>query len=303
MYNVGSESEIKILEFSMKKRLGIVGFDDNTKLHYNELRRSDFFEVVGIFSYDKSDINCKVKIYHDLDEFLFSQKPEILVIGRDVKHQDIFSKCTKICKFILFCSPIAKNTALINEMKYCSKSDNVKAMVGFFTRFNQAVISLKKAILKESKIFAITVNCVFGDNLGFRDVTVSNIDLVRFLSGSEINQSSKFEASLSNEKSSKNISYQLKTKNEVLANLQLLRTNHLERYVVEIACESGIYFGDLINLKLYKYTPMGQQNLKVDCDISPLKIAYEQIFAIFENGDFGDIATLDDAQKVQEICE
>ena len=33
----------------MKKKVAIIGFTGNAKIYYNELRRSENFELVGIF--------------------------------------------------------------------------------------------------------------------------------------------------------------------------------------------------------------------------------------------------------------
>ena len=280
----------------MKKRLGIIGFDDIAKIHYNELRRSDFFEVVGIYSCEPQGV-CKHEIYSDLDLFL-AIKPDILLVTSMKFNSELF-RITKFCKQILLFAPVAKNVEAIKEIKYCCKSDNVLVGVGFFARFNQTLLSLKKALLKEEQIYSISITKTAFDNL--TQEAIENIDLVHFLAG-DIVWHSKLENLAGDKKSVLNVDYQMRLKSGILSSLHLISQCQIPRYCIEVVCKSGVYFGDLLNLKLRKYTQMGLQNLKVDSDISPLRIAYEQLYEFCLQNKFDGIAMLEEAIKAQEIC-
>ena len=284
----------------MKKRLGIIGFSEDVKPHYNELRRSDYFEVSGVSGCHK-DCSCKAEIYDDLNDLL-AIKPDVLLISDPIKFAADFSKMAKLCKCVLLCAPIAKNVETIKEIKYCCKSDEVVAGVCFAQRFNQVLVSLKKSLLKEDKIYTINVSKTSSNKEILTHEVVENVDTIMFLSDGEVVGKTKLENRKEGAKNALGVSYQLKLKNGVLANLQISSSCFVNRHCIEVTCESGVYFGDLINLKLYKYTPNGQQNLRVDGDISPLKAIYEQLYTLCSYGKFSTIATLEEAVKVQEIC-
>ena len=100
----------------MKKRLGIIGFSEDVKPHYNELRRSDYFEVSGVSGCYK-DCSCKAEIYDDLSDLL-ATKPDVLLISDPIKFAADFSKMAKLCKCVLLCAPIAKNVEAAKAMRW-----------------------------------------------------------------------------------------------------------------------------------------------------------------------------------------
>ena len=63
-----------------------------------------------------------------------------------------------------------------------------------------------------------------------------------------------------------------------------------------------MYFGDMLGLKLNKYTVDGQQNLKVYSDVSPVKAMLDEFYQVC-CGAKSDLSTLEDALKAQEVCE
>lgn len=286
----------------MKKRLAIIGFNDVGKFHCNELRRSDEFDLVGVYCQKNSESFGRIKIYSDLNELFESADPEAIIITDGVQYLELFSKCVKTCKHIFIHHPIAKNTGAIHEMKYYSNLSGVMSVAGFFDRFNPVIVSLKKSLEREEKIYSINITRGFCSSRNLNLEILQNIDLARFVAASDIAQFSKFEVHKEDKKNPTNTLCQLKMKNQTLVSIHNSINYPIDRFIIEVSANSGIYFGDLIGMKLNKYTDYGQQNLKVDSDISPIKKAHLEFFELCKNNKINNLASLDDALKVYEIC-
>ena len=286
----------------MKKRVAIIGFDDVGKCHYNELRRSDEFELVGIFSKKTHENYSRINFYDDLGKLFEIENPQAVIVADGIKYLEIFSKCAKVCKYILIHHPIAKGTGAIHEMKYCSNLSGTMSAAGFLDRFNPVIMSLKKAISKEEKIYSINITRGLCEDVNLNLETLQNINLSKFITSSEVAQISKFDISKDDKKGCNNTLCQLKMKNQTLISIHNSTQYPIERFIVEVCAKSGIYFGDLIGLKLNKYTIDGQQNLKVNSDISPIKAAHSEFFELCNSNKFNSLATLDDALKAYELC-
>lgn len=286
----------------MKKRLAIIGFEDIGKMHYNELRRSDDFELVGIYSNKCGDDYARVEIYDDINELFETTSPEALIITDGIKYFDLFSKCAKACKFIFINAPLAKSSGAIQEMKYCSNLSGTTSAMCLFDRFNPVISSLKKSLEKEEKIYSINITRGFCEDENLTMQMLYSVDLARYLAGSEVGGFFKLESQNEGKKEALSMLYELKMKNQALVSIHGSKEYPIERFIVEVAAKSGIYFGDLLGLKLNKYTAEGQQNLKVNCDISPARMAQIEFGELCKMGKFENLASFDEVLKVYGVC-
>ena len=125
---------------------------------------------------------------------------------------------------------------------------------------------------------------------------------MRFITGSEIVFSNKILTQNEDKRSETDTLFQLKFKNQTLASIHNSKRFRAERFTIEFAASGGVYFGDILGLKLNKYTADGQQNLKVYSDLSPVKAMLGEFYQAC-CGAKSDLSTLEDALKAQEICE
>ncbi|WP_173030822.1 Gfo/Idh/MocA family oxidoreductase [Campylobacter sp. CCUG 57310] len=293
---------IKKTDEIMKKRLAIIGFEDIGKMHYNELRRSDDFELVGIYSNKCGDNHARVEIYDDINELFEITNPEALIITDGIEYFNLFSKCVKASKFIFINAPLAKSSSAIQEMKYCSNLSGAVSAMCLCDRFNPVIASLKKSLEKEEKIYSINITCGICKDENLSMQMLYNIDLARYLTSSEVGGFFKFESKNDNKKEALSMLYELKMKNQSLVSIHGSKEYPINRFIVEVAAKSGIYFGDLLGLKLNKYTAEGQQNLKVNCDISPARMAQIEFGKLCELGKFENLASFDEVLKVYGVC-
>ena len=62
-----------------------------------------------------------------------------------------------------------------------------------------------------------------------------------------------------------------------------------------------MYFGDLISITLFKITPDGRVNLRVDRDDFSLRREHEAFCAMCDSSTNAGLASVEDAIKIREI--
>ena len=75
----------------------------------------------------------------------------------------------------------------------------------------------------------------------------------------------------------------------------------IRRHGIEICTDSGVYFGDLISITLFKITPDGRVNLRVDRDDFSLRREHEAFCAMCDSSTNAGLASVEDAIKIREI--
>ena len=286
----------------MKKRVAIVGFGNRARHYYNELRRSEHFELAAIFDgVQNNEIYGRIPFYDNINDLLDSVQIDALIVTDTHKYLNLIPKCLNFIKFILL-DPWLCKSGEIRELKYCFKSQNIGAYVAFIDRFNPVIASVKKELAKEKEIFSLNIARGFNKGVNLQLEILQNIDAVRFVTGSEIVFSNKILTQNEDKRSETDTLFQLKFKNQTLASIHNSKRFRAERFTIEFAASGGVYFGDILGLKLNKYTADGQQNLKVYSDLSPVKAMLGEFYQAC-CGAKNDLSTLEDALKAQEICE
>ncbi|KEA45744.1 Gfo/Idh/MocA family oxidoreductase [Campylobacter mucosalis] len=286
----------------MKLKVGIVGYKNGGKAHYSELRRSDKFEVCGIFEEDGVDEYCRAQTYSDFKQFIENSKPQVLVLCLD--ENDVFKaycECIKHCKNILISRPICKTQDELSQMKYLSLKNETKTALCLSSRFNPVILSLLKALKKDDEIFSIEIfnSTNKKDANIINELTLCDIDLAKLIANSDIHELDCSFTNRANSKSSDNAMIKIKFKNQILASITNSLTSQLNRHFVVVNATSGAYFADLIGLKLHQLNESGQINLKVNSEISELKVLYDEFFGLIYNAKNDTIALLDDAIKIR----
>ena len=139
----------------MKLKIGIVGYGAIGKAHYAELRRSDKFEVCGVFDKNCKDEFCRAPQFENFKDFIAQSHPQALVLCVEQKELfDAFNECAKFCQNILIACGGFKNLDRLKELNYVAKSAKIRVCAGFSDRFRPAIVSLQKALSKESEIYS-----------------------------------------------------------------------------------------------------------------------------------------------------
>ena len=86
----------------MKKRVAIVGFGNRARHYYNELRRSEHFELAAIFDgVQNNEIYGRIPFYDNINDLLDSVQIDALIVTDTHKYLNLIPKCLNFIKFIL----------------------------------------------------------------------------------------------------------------------------------------------------------------------------------------------------------
>ena len=288
----------------MKLTIGIVGYNLVGKRHYMELRRSDKFEVCGVFDRENRDDACRAPFFDDFKEFIENAQPQAMVLCLP-QHEmvEAFCQCVKYCQNILISRPIFKSVSELKEIKYAAGVNKARVCTGVDERFNPTVFSLKKALLREEEIYSISIahfKPLCEGNI-INELSLCDIDLAKNLAGSEICDFFYTQTNKTNKRLSDNVGISLKMKNQILVNITDSFCGSLERFKIEVNAKDGVYFGDLIDYKLHRVSENGQMNLKTDSLNNEIKAQYEAFYDLCQSGESSELSNIDDAIKIKEL--
>ncbi|CZE47013.1 Gfo/Idh/MocA family protein [Campylobacter geochelonis] len=291
----------------MKRKIAIIGLGEIGKKHLSELRRSDYFELVAICDKNEAEEFGRFEFFTDIDVMFNTLKPEAVVIATPPKtHKEIILKCMKYIKNIFVESPLADNLDQAREIRYAASTNALKIAVGYRDRFNPTVISLVREFAKEEKIYSMNIirACKSYDELDLvDDILIKDLDLVRFLTKSEVSSFDMKKICFGNKKNLSIAHSNLKTKNDILVNISSNAFYPQNRNFIEICATSGIYLADLVAFTLHKVTESGRINLKVDSEDFSIRYEHKNFANVCNDEDFGELASVEDAVKLREILK
>ena len=288
----------------MKKKISIIGLGKIGKKHFSELRRSDYFELVGVCDKDKKlDNFARFEFFSDIENMFVTSKPQAVIIATPSKtHKEIILKSMKYVKNIFVESPCTENLEQVREMRYAANTSQTKIAVGFNERFNPTVISLLREFKKENEeIYSISIirSCDCYQNIDIiNDLLLKDLDLIRFILKTEISNIDVKKSSFENKEV---VSSNLKTKNGILVNIISGSLYPIDRVFMEISAKSGVYLADLVNFTLHKITMNGRVNLRVENEDFSIRNEHKCFLDVCENKKFGNLANMEDVIKIREI--
>lgn len=290
----------------MKRKMGIIGLGNFGKKHLSELRRSDYFDLVGVCDKNESlREDGRFEFYTDLGDLFALAKPEAIIISSPTKyHKEHILEALKYIKFIFVESPCTINIDQAREMRYAAHSNGAKIAVGFNSRFSPTVEALKRELEKDDKIYSITLISADKERANLNmidDMLVRDIDVVRFLTNSDI--VSVDIKKVKHDENKETIHSSLKTKSETLVNICSTSSYPTTRAYIEASTSSGVYVGDLIGFSMHKFTQNGRINLKVDGEDFSLRKEHELFAKVCNGGEFEALANIDDIIKIREILK
>lgn len=286
----------------MKRKIGIIGLGEFGKNHLNELRRSDYFDLVGACDIADKDIG-RVEFFKEPRDLFSIAKPEAIIIATPTKtHKELILEALKYVKYILVEAPCTSSLEQTREMRYAAYSNSAKILVGFNLRFNPVVEALKRELKKESQIYSLNImRCVSSDKKNLNEILLTDLDLVRFLTSSEIVLYDSKVAKHSFEKEI--IHSSIKLKNDILASISLNSLYQDDRYIMQILATSGVYIADLVNFTMHKFSQNGRINLKVDSEDFSLRKEHMLFAEICSDTQKSELGNIEDIIKIREILK
>lgn len=192
----------------MKKvKVGIIGAGRIGKLHAENILKSDQLELVAISDINIDHLNST--IYEQLVP-LITTNPDLLFNRSEIEgificsstrtHTDFIKRAAKAGKHIFCEKPISFSLKKTEEALQYVREANVKLQVGFNRRFDKHFHKVR-TIIQEGKIGDIHLikissrdpeppneNYIKDSGGMFMDMTIHDFDMVRYLSGCEVEE-------------------------------------------------------------------------------------------------------------------
>jgi predicted dehydrogenase len=134
-----------------------------------------------------------------------------------------------------------------------------KVCVGYIERFNPVVEALR-AELEEKEIYSIGITRVgpfpprIADVGILTDLAVHDIDLIRYISGHEIQQSAIFKSQKIHNHHEDNAILSFKLDNQVVASITTNWLTPFRKRTIEVATKEAYYEADLMEQTLVEYS-------------------------------------------------
>ncbi|MCV3346031.1 Gfo/Idh/MocA family oxidoreductase [Campylobacter lari] len=282
-------------------KIGLIGLGKMGKNHLRELERN--LKVKEIHLYDPF---CKDEfkhfLYKNFDDFLAQNLDGVIIATPTHTHLDIALKVFPKIKNVLIEKPLALNIDEILILEQKARENKVRVGVGFCERFNPAVLTLKEKLL-EDEIISINIQRIspypqrINDVGVLSDLSVHDIDLVRFLSQEQILKANIYK-SFHYDKFEDEVMISLKLEN-ILASIHDSWNGQCIIRKITLLGKKHTYELDLKNFELFINT----QKIPNLYENSPLYAEHEDFFELLQNGVCKNLASIEDALRVQEILE
>ena len=301
----------------MKKslRVGVIGLGTMGKNHARVYSELPGVELVGVCDAEEGLAEniaekYRARAFTNYSELLKQNLDAVSIAIPTSIHKKVAVDFANAGVNILVEKPIADTVPNANEIINSCQQNRVKLMIGHIERFNP-VISTIKEIVKNTEIISIDIARLgplpprVKDIGVIIDLAVHDIDIIRYLTGSEfVSVHSMTSKTLSNNEDTAIIS--LKTENGILCHIT---TNWLTPFKVReinIASRERFIKGWLIDKRLCEYRKWQEDNsyvvkeLRVPQD-EPLRLELEAFIYAITN-DIEPPVTGEDGLKALEIA-
>jgi len=135
-----------------KLKIGVIGAGHLGKFHIKMLKQIDGCELVGIYDLDTKTANnagdeFRVRVFDSLEGLL--QEVEAVSIATVTRtHYEVAKKCMEHNIHVFVEKPITADISQAEELVKTAAERNLNLQVGHIERFNPALISLEKYIIK-----------------------------------------------------------------------------------------------------------------------------------------------------------
>lgn len=292
--------------------IAILGLGVMGKNHYRLLKENPDVNIVALCDVQNSD-NFDEKFYTDVDDMLQNEKIDAAIVAVPTfLHKEVALKLINKRIHLLIEKPVASNVPDANEILQAAKEAGIKCVVGHVERFNPVVTTLKNELL-DKEIYSVAITRVgpfpprIADVGVLTDLSVHDIDLLRFITGREILQQSIFKSKKIHNHHEDNAVLSFELEDEIIADITTNWLTPFKKRRIEVACKEGYYEADLISQDLTEYSEYHTNNSYVtrNCFVKkdePLKKEIEAFIDYITNGKKNGLSSIEDSMITLKIA-
>lgn len=297
-------------------KIAIIGYGVMGRNHFRVLGTMDGVEVVSVCDPNITELP-EVKLYHDIDSMLSAESIDAAILSAPTfLHKEIGLKCIEKGIDLLIEKPIASNSVEGRELKECATKNNTRLVVGHIERYNPVVVALKNEIL-DKEICSINITRIgpipprISDVGVLTDMSVHDIDLIRFITNREIAETKIFKSQKIQNHYEDNAVIAIRLENNIVGNITTNWLTPFKKRVIEVSTSEGYYEADLINQTMNeysssKYIDINHSYVVRNCFVrkgEPLFFELKAFLDYLSGKPIGHLATADDSIKTLEILE
>ncbi|PID47440.1 MAG: oxidoreductase [Proteobacteria bacterium] len=292
-------------------KIAIIGLGAMGKNHYRVLNSMNEFEIVALCDVEKNE-EFDETFYFDVDELLEKEEFDAAIIAVPTfMHKELALKCLAKKKNLFIEKPVASNLQDANEILKASKETKAKVCVGYVERFNPVIGALKRE-LENREIYSINITRVgpfpprIADVGVLTDLAVHDIDLLRFISGEQIQKSSIYKSKKIHNHHEDNAILSFELGNEIVANITTNWLTPFRKRTIEVATKKGYFEADLMEQSLNEYSSYRENFSYVvrKCPVQkaePLKKELEAFGKFLQTGDLHGLSSIEDSMITLDI--
>ncbi len=294
-------------------KIAIIGLGAMGKNHYRILKElEESATIVGLCDAVTLE-GYSEPCYTDVEEMLEHTKPDAVIIATPTfLHKEVALQCIERGIHIFIEKPAAASVEDARIILEASQAKGVRSCVGHVERFNPVVQALQEE-LKDREIYTISITRVgpfpprIADVGVLTDLSVHDIDLMRFITHREIKNQAIFKSQKIHNHHEDNAVLNFELDDHIIANILTNWLTPFKKRVIEVACKNVYLEADLITQNLTEYSGYSKQNSYVvrDCHIKkdePLLKEIEAFLHYVKTGEIGSLATIQDSIITLEVA-
>lgn len=295
-------------------RVAIIGLGVMGKNHYRVLKNITDAKIVALCDPIAKE-EFEHKLYRDVDEMLKSEELDAVIIAVPTfLHKEVALKCIAKGVSLFIEKPVASTLEEAQVILEAANEKGVKVAVGYIERFNP-VVSALKGELKGKEIYTIAMTRVgpipprIADVGILTDLSVHDIDLIRFVSGEEIEDVKIFKSQKIHNHHEDNAILSFQLSNDKIASITTSWLTPYKKRVMEVTAKEALFDADLMAQDLTEYSHYQGTNTFNSYGVrkcivkkeEPLLNELKAFVNFVKTGERGDLATIEDSMITIKI--
>ncbi len=293
-------------------KIALIGLGSMGKNHLRIYRQLQDVEICAVVDVVKHEEYAE-PFFSDVEEMLNTAKPDAAVIVVPTfLHKEVALQCIAHGVHLFIEKPVASSVEDARDIAKAVSAKGLKSCVGHVERFNPVVQALKTE-LQEKEIYSVAITRVgpfpprIADVGVLTDLSVHDIDLIRFITGKEILDKAIFKSRKIHNHHEDNAVLSFELEDAVIADITTNWLTPFKKRRIEVACKEAYFEADLIGQDLTEFSGFHVNNSYVvrGCHIKkdePLLKEIEAFVHYLKTDERGSLATIEDSIVTLEIA-
>ncbi len=294
-------------------RLAIIGLGSMGKNHYRVVKKIPGIQIVALCESAPTHA-YEEPLFHNVDQLLAAVTPDAAIICVPTfLHSEVSRKFLARKIPVLIEKPLASTVAEGLELLRLARENDVKLAVGHVERFNPVVTALIKE-LEGKELYSIQITRVgpfpprIADVGVLTDLSVHDIDLIRYISKREITDSSIHKSRKIADHHEDNAVLSFSLERDVVAGITTNWLTPFKKRKIEVATAEAYYEANLMSQELVEYSSYTMNNAFIhrDCFVPKTEPLLSELAAFLNyvvTGEPGELAMGVDGLRALEIIE